>query len=75
MAFAHAEANDRLIAMLDARFADRVRIIRKDVIGHSDDGAPIYVVQLDSPLIGEDMRHVEIVIDGHEIRFKPWRDV
>jgi hypothetical protein len=90
MAIACAEADAALIATLRSKFGSVVAIrgspsiIRDgDVsVGLGGSRAPpervsptIYLVTLESPLISEDTPHVEIIVDGSGVRFKPWREV
>ena len=90
MAIACAEADAALISTLRLKFRSVVAIrgapaiicdceASSPIVG-KEDGADassktIYVVTLESPLISEDTPHVEIVLDGDGLRFKPWREV
>lgn len=70
---AYAEATLGLIERL-RDWSSVVRFTVGSPIAEGD-GAPAFVVHLDSPLISEDTPHVEIVLDDDGLRFKPWRDV
>ena len=72
---AHAEATLGLIERLRRDHAGVVTVQVQTAIHDDGDGPPIYNVTVDSPLIGEDMPHVEIVLDRDGLRFKPWADL
>ena len=73
MPVACAEVTLDLLTRLRRKFADRVRVIRAETVIRQ--GRPtIFLATLESPLISDMTPHVEIVVEGASLWFKPARE-